>query len=168
MRILKMALGLCLLVLFANCFKDTCNSQGETFQAIELDDVQLDATGQLVVSFYTEALNVLPERYFEDGTISGTYQNIDVDGPEELESYVLKKEGFKITLKPEALPLDGETSPLKLAFEFRDRRGYIDCKHSGMSDSYHVLLEMEMLNKGVDGFDLSSFEWSQYTAKGAL
>ncbi len=168
MRTIKAVLGFFFLVLCASCIKDTCNEIGETFQTIELDDVQADASGQLAISFYTESLSVLPERYFEDGTISDRYLSIAVDGAETLESYALKKDRFAITLKPEVLPLDGENTSLSIAFEFPDRRGYIDCDHPGNSDSYHVLLKIEVRNNGTEGFDISNFEWSQYTAKGAL
>lgn len=168
MKTIKAVLGICLLVLCASCIRDTCNEIGETFQTIELDDVQLDATGQLVVSLYSEALKELPERYFEDGTISETYLDSTVDGAETLDSYMLQKDSFKITFKQEVLPLEGGNNPLSIAFEFPDRRGYIDCKHAGMSDSYFVLLKMEVRNNGAEGFDVGNFEWSQYTAHGAL
>ncbi len=168
MRNVRMVLGICLLIVHASCIPDTCTALGDTFQEIALDDVQVNGTGQLVVSFYIDALNALPERYFEDGTIAGTYISEEVDGFGDIESYVLGKERFVITFKTEALPLEGENKPVALAFDFRDRRWYVDCRHPGMSDSYHVLLKMEILNRGVEGFDLSSFEWSQYTAKGAL
>ena len=165
MRTKNMFIVLVMAFQLSSCWKDNCDQFGDTFISINIDKVEKDASGNLIIELTTNTINELPARYFEQVTFSylATEETMEIT-----ESVEATKTTIKLVVQSAFVPGPEEEFNYNPILNFPDREGYVDCSHPGQSDDY--LLNLEMNIHTIDGseYELENFVWYEEVLKGAL
>ncbi len=146
-----------------SCVKDTCNGAlGNTFQSVEYNSVLLNADSLVTINVSLATLDDLPTDYFTDVI------PLDDDTDAITNTVTVTKTNLELILTDSTVPAVSENVDLIFNFVFGDRRNYIDCQHSGSSDSYflELMFNLEQVEAGV--FEVSQFNWNEIFAAGHL
>lgn len=146
-----------------SCVKDTCNGAlGNTFQSVEYNSALLNGDSLVTINVSLATLDDLPADYFTDVGPLDEHTNVITN------SVTVTKTNLELTLTDSIVPTVNENVDLIFNFVFGDRRNYIDCQHSGSSDSYflELVFNLEQVEEGV--FEVSDFNWNEIFAAGHL
>ena len=104
----------------------------------------------------------MPSDYFTDVI------PLDDDTDAITNTVTVTKTNLELILTDSTVPAVSENVDLIFNFVFGDRRNYIDCQHSGSSDSYflELMFNLEQVEAGV--FEVSQFNWNEIFAAGHL
>jgi len=145
---------------------DECAVFGEkTYINMKVDTAYLDEKGHLQLIIDTESLDILPDKYFLDSSITNSlYCDIGCDGytnVNRINTLALTRNKIScIVNSPPVVPTD---AILSFYFSLPDRRHYLPCSHIGMDDEYKIRITFEWMNG-----EIQSFSWHELNILGAL
>ncbi|SIS70988.1 hypothetical protein SAMN05421766_103531 [Zobellia uliginosa] len=153
----------------SSCWKDNCDRFGDTFISINIDKVEKDASGNLIIEFATNTMNDLPASYFEQLVLRNTSTDSSTgEGMKVTESVEATKTTIRLVVRSAFVPGPGEVFTYAPVLNFPDREGYVDCSHPGKSDDYLLYLEMNIQTIDGSEYELNDFVWHEAVHKGAF
>lgn len=153
----------------SSCWKDNCDQFGDTFISINIDKVEKDASGNLIIEFAMNTINDLPARYFEQVVLRNTLTDSRTgEAIEVTESVEATKTTIRLVVQSAFVPGPGEVLNYAPLLNFPDREDYVDCSHPGSSDDYLLYLDMNIQTIDGNEYELENFIWYEEVLKGAF
>lgn len=169
MRTKNMFILLVIAIQVFGCWKDNCDKFGDTFISINIDKIEKDASGNLIIEFAMNTINDLPASYFEQVFLRNTLTDSRTgEAIEVTESVEATKTTIRLVVQSAFVPGPGEVLNYTPLLNFPDREGYVDCSHPGSNDDYLLYLEMNIQTIDRNEYDLDNFVWREKVNKGAF